>query len=162
MVLVEMWIAKAWHRSLRITQLAAMGKVAFWSMLVYQVVRLGDLAFRGQLNVQVGGSKTGLFLVEVLVGGLLPLLLLSTNKLRNNPGVLAVGSALAVGGIVFNRINVVAFAMTLRGAMPQLTPSHYFPSIFEWGICTGLVAATIFLFGLGVRFMPVLPEEESH
>jgi formate dehydrogenase iron-sulfur subunit len=162
MVLIEMWIAKAWKRSLRISQLAAMGKIAFWAMIVYQAVRLGDLAYRGELNLAVGGSKSGLFLAEVLLGGLLPLLLLSTNKLRNNPGVLGLGSALAVAGIVFNRMNVVAFAMTLRGAMPQTAPVHYFPSIFEWGISVGLIAATIFLFGLGVRLMPVLPEEESH
>ena len=161
MVLVEMWIAKAWHRSLRISQLASMGKMAFWSMLIYQAVRLGDLAYRGNLNLAAGGSKTPLFLAEVLLGGLLPLILLSTNKLRSNPAVLGVGAALAMFGVVFNRMNVVAFAMTLRGAMPQTAPVHYFPSIFEWGISVGLIAATIFLFGLGVRHMPILPEEES-
>jgi formate dehydrogenase iron-sulfur subunit len=159
MVLTEMWIAKAWDRTLRIPQLAAMGKMAFWSMLVYQVVRLGDLAFRGEIHS--GGSKTGLFLVEVLLGGLLPLLLLCSSKLRNNPKVLGIGSALAVAGVVFNRMNVVVFGMTLRGAMPQTAPVHYFPSIFEWGVSVGLIAATIFLFGLGVRHLPVLPEESS-
>jgi formate dehydrogenase iron-sulfur subunit len=162
MVLIEMWIAKAWHRSLRIKQVAAMGQVAFWAMLVYQVVRIGDLALRENLNLQVGGSKTPLFLAEVLLGGLLPLILLSTDKLRNNPAILGIGSALAAAGIVFNRMNVVAFAMTLRGAMPQTAPAHYFPSIFEWGVSVGLIAATIFLFGLGVRYLPVLPEETEH
>ncbi len=34
-ILIEMWIAKAWKRQLRITQLAAMGKITFWSLLVY-------------------------------------------------------------------------------------------------------------------------------
>jgi len=158
-VLVEMWVAKVWDRPLRIAQVAAMGKVAFWSMFVYQVVRLGDLAYRG--GFQTGGSKTGLFLAEVLLGGLLPLVLLSTNALRNNPKTLALGCAFAVGGVVFNRMNVVAFGMTLRGAMPQTAPVHYFPSIFEWGISVGLIAATIFLFGLGVRHLPVLPEETN-
>jgi formate dehydrogenase iron-sulfur subunit len=161
-VLIEMWIAKAWDRTLRIPQLAAMGKIVFWSMLVYQVVRVGDLVFRGQLNLQAGSLRTDLFLAEVLLGGLLPLLLLSTSKLRNNPTVLATGAWLAFAGVVFNRVNVVAFGMTLRGAMPQTAPVHYFPSIFEWGISAGLIAATIFLFGIGVRYMPVLPEEDSH
>ena len=32
---------------------------------------------------------------------------------------------------------------------------------FEWGVSVGLIAATIFLFGLGARLMPVLPKEES-
>ncbi|HVJ04762.1 MAG TPA: 4Fe-4S dicluster domain-containing protein [Candidatus Saccharimonadales bacterium] len=160
MVLVEMWIAKAWNRQLRIKQLAAMGKVAFWSMLIYQVVRLADLTYRGNLNL-VGGPKSTLFLAEVLLGGLLPLILLSTDKLRNRSGTLGMGAGLAVAGVVLNRMNVVSLGMTLRGAMPQTTPVHYFPSIFEWGISVGLIAATIFLFGLGVRHMPVLPPEES-
>jgi formate dehydrogenase iron-sulfur subunit len=159
MVLIEMWIAKAWHRTLQISQVAGMGQIAFWAMLIYQVARLGDLVYRGEFHN--GGSKTGLFLVEVVLGGLLPLILLSSNKLRSNPRILALGSVLAVAGIVLNRLNVGAFGMTLRGAMPQTSPVHYFPSIFEWGVSAGLIAATIFLFGLGVRYLPVLPVEEN-
>jgi formate dehydrogenase iron-sulfur subunit len=45
--------------------------------------------------------------------------------------------------------------------MPQTTPSTYMPSIFEWGISVGLIATTIFLFGLGARYLPVLPKEEQ-
>ena len=34
-VLTEMWIAKAWNRPLRMAQLAAVGKITFWSLLIY-------------------------------------------------------------------------------------------------------------------------------
>jgi formate dehydrogenase iron-sulfur subunit len=51
--------------------------------------------------------------------------------------------------------------MTLRGPLPQTTPSPYFPSAVEWGISIGLIAATIFLFGLGTRYLPILPKEAS-
>jgi formate dehydrogenase iron-sulfur subunit len=60
---------------------------------------------------------------------------------------------------VFNRMNVVAFAMDLRGPAPQVAPASYFPSVVEWGISVGLVAATVFLFGLAVRYLPVLSAE---
>ena len=63
-------------------------------------------------------------------------------------------------GVVFNRVNVVLLAMNLKGPMPQIAPETYSPSIFEWGISVGLIAATIFLFGLGARLMPVLPREQ--
>ena len=63
-------------------------------------------------------------------------------------------------GVVFNRVNVVILAMSLKGPMPQIAPETYSPSIFEWGISVGLIAATIFLFGLGVRLMPLLPREQ--
>ena len=35
-------------------------------------------------------------------------------------------------------------------------PESYVPSIVEWGVSIGLIAATIFLFGLAARLMPVL------
>jgi formate dehydrogenase iron-sulfur subunit len=55
-------------------------------------------------------------------------------------------------------MNVVILAMNLQGPMPQFRPETYSPSIVEWGISIGLIAATIFLFGLGARLLPLLPK----
>ncbi len=74
--------------------------------------------------------------------------------------MLWVASLLAVVGVAYNRMNVVLFAMTFRGRMPWGAPESYVPSIVEWGVSLGLIAATIFLFGLAVRHMPVLPRAE--
>jgi formate dehydrogenase iron-sulfur subunit len=60
-----------------------------------------------------------------------------------------------------NRVDVVILAMTLRGPMPQFAPETYSPSFVEWGISIGLIAATIFLFGLGARLFPLLPKAQS-
>ena len=57
-------------------------------------------------------------------------------------------------------MNVVLFAMTFRGRMPWVAPESYVPSIVEWGISIGLIAATIFLFGLAARLMPVLSKPQ--
>ena len=70
--------------------------------------------------------------------------------------MLFVASLLAVLGVTYNRMNVVIFAMTLRGRMPWVAPESYMPSIVEWGISIGLIAATVFLFGLAARLMPIL------
>jgi formate dehydrogenase iron-sulfur subunit len=96
------------------------------------------------------------FAVEILVGGVVPVLLLATNALRRRPGVLAAAAALAVFGVAYNRMNVVLFAMNFRGRMPWVAPESYVPSVVEWGVSLGLIAATIFLFGLVARMMPVL------
>ena len=159
-ILIEMWIAKAWKRRLRITQLAAMGKITFWSLLAYFAFRLGDMVIRGQLGSAFTGGLGPLFAIELFLGGIVPLTLLAQSRLRAKPTVLFAGALLAVLGVIFNRVNVVILAMSLKGAMPQVAPESYSPSIFEWGISVGLIAATIFLFGLGVRLMPVLPKEE--
>jgi formate dehydrogenase iron-sulfur subunit len=160
-VVIEMWIAKAYGRQLRVKQLASMGKVAFGAMAVYLAVRLADVALRGQLGAVLSGGKGALFLAEIVVGGIVPLVLLASAKNRQNPKVLFGAALLGTLGIVFNRMNVVVFAMTLPGAAPGNQPLAYFPSAFEWGISLGLIAATIFLFGLAVRHLPVLPKEET-
>ena len=160
-ILIEMWIAKGWERRLRTPQLASMGKITFWSLLVYLVFRLAEMSVRGQLAGAFSGKLGILFAVEIVLGGILPLLLLSRNSLRMRPEVLFVGALLATAGVVFNRVNVVLLAMDLRGPMPQVAPVSYSPSVFEWGISVGLIAATIFLFGLGSRLLPLLPKEEA-
>jgi formate dehydrogenase iron-sulfur subunit len=160
-VLVEMWIAKAWGRRVRLTQLAAMGEISFWALLCYWAFRLGDMAVRGQFSNVFSGRLGALFATEILVGGVLPLALLARASLRTRPTVLFLGTALAAGGVVFNRLNVVIAAMNLRGAMPQFAPASYNPSVFEWGVSVGLIAASIFLFGLGARLMPILPKEAA-
>ena len=161
-VLVEMAIAKGYKRHFRINELASLGKLDFWALLVYLVVRIGDVAYRGELGNITGAHGIG-FLVEVVLLGALPLLLLSVSKLRENPQVLGWASALVVSGVIWNRWNAVVYGMNLKGAMPQLGPLHYRPSIIEWGISVGMVAATIFLFKLGVAYLPILPKEtEEH
>jgi formate dehydrogenase iron-sulfur subunit len=160
-IVVEMWIAKAWKRSLQITQLAAVGKITFWALLVYLLFRLGDIAVRGQFAGALHGRLGALFATEIVLGGILPMALLARAALRARANVLFVGALLTTLGVVFNRINVVLLAMHLKGPMPQFAPELYSPSIFEWGISVGLIALTIFLFGLGARLLPLLPKQQA-
>jgi len=160
-ILIEMWIAKGWKRRLRISQLASMGQIAFWSLLVYLVFRMGDLALEGNLAGAFSGRSGALFAIEVLVCGVLPLAILSRAALRARPGWLFAAALLTTVGVIFNRPNVVYVAIILKGPMPQIAPEAYYPSVFEWGLSIGLIAATIFLFGLGARLVPLLPKEEA-
>ena len=111
----------------------------------------GKLAFGG-LGV--------LFAAEFLLGGILHMVLHGRAPLRARPAMLFLGAVLATAGVVFNRVNVVFLAMELKGSRPQIAPAPYTPSIFEWGISVGLIAPSVFLFGLGARIMPILPKEE--
>jgi formate dehydrogenase iron-sulfur subunit len=89
------------------------------------------------------------------------MLLFGRAPLRARPSLLFLGALLTTVGVVFNRVNVVLLAIKLKGSMPQIAPASYSPSIFEWGISVGLIAATIFLFGMAARIMPILPKEEA-
>jgi formate dehydrogenase iron-sulfur subunit len=157
---MDMWIAKGWRRPLEMTRLASVGQITFWALLVYLGFRLGDMAIRDQLSGAFAGSLGVAFAAEVLVGGVLPLIFLAKKTLRRRGDVLCVASILTVLGVAYNRMNVVLFAMTFRGRMPWRAAESYVPSIVEWGVSIGLIAATIFLFGLAARFMPVLSKAE--
>jgi formate dehydrogenase iron-sulfur subunit len=160
-ILIEMWIAKGWKRPLRITELAAMGTISFWSLLIYLSFRIGDMVVRGQFGNAFTGRLGLLFGAEIVLGGILPLALLARPSQRANRRLLFLGALLVTLGVSFNRLNVVLLAMNLRGPMPQVAPATYSPSVVEWGISVGLIAATIFLFGLGVRILPILPKYGS-
>ena len=155
-VAIEMWIAKGWRRPLDMAPLAAMGRITFWSLLVYLVFRLGDMALRGTLASAFTGPHAVLFAVEILAGGVVPLLLLSRASQRAKPALLGAAVLLTAAGVAFNRTNVVILAMRFKGAMPNVAPETYAPSTIEWAISISLIAATIFLFGLGARLMPIL------
>lgn len=160
-MLVELWMARVYRYQAPHAALAGMGKVVAVALLLAWMLRLSDLVVRGQLGSLALDSQGLLFLTEALLGGVLPLLLLWPAALRRNPALLALGAALTAGGVVLHRTSVVLLAMNLKGPMPQVVaPTPYSPSLVEWGISVGLVATTVFLFGLGVRKLPVLPERE--
>ena len=160
-ILLDRWVAKGWHRKLEMKRLASVGQITFWALFVYLAFRLGDMALRGQLDGAFQGRMGLAFSAEILLGGIVPLILLSRGVLRERREILFAGALLTVLGVVYNRMNVVLFAMTFQGRMPWRAPEPYTPSIFEWGISVGLIAATIFLFGLGARIFPVLSKPEA-
>jgi formate dehydrogenase iron-sulfur subunit len=159
-ILIDMWIAKGWRRPLEIARLASVGQITFWALFVYLVFRLGDMAIRDQFTGAFTGTLGMAFAAEIILGGVVPLVLLASKAMRQRTDVLFAASLLAVLGVAFNRMNVVIFAMNFRGRMPWVAAENYVPSIVEWGVSIGLVAATIFLFGLVARLMPVLTKAQ--
>ena len=68
-ILIDMWIAKGWRRPLEMTRLASVGQITFWSLLVYLVFRLGDMAIRDQLAGAFAGALGMAFAAEIVLGG---------------------------------------------------------------------------------------------
>jgi formate dehydrogenase iron-sulfur subunit len=160
LVLVGVWISKGWGRPLRRERVASMAQITFWALLVYVVFRLGDMALRGQLTSAFTNEYGALFAVEIGCA-LIALVVLGNESWRLRPALPSIGAAFAAGGIILHRINVVYLAMQPTGPMPWTAPSSYTPAWAEWGLSIGLIAATIFLFGVGARRLPLLPKAPS-
>jgi formate dehydrogenase iron-sulfur subunit len=157
-----MWVTKSFGRKQKIDQLDTMGKAALIALAVYLVVRIGDLGMRGQLGAAFVGRMGMLLTVELVLGGIVPLLMLAVSSVRRNPAMLGVAAFLSMGGIIFNRTNVVILGMTLPGPIPNIAPSTYNPTWIEWFLSIGLLSLTALLISLGARFLPVLSKDESH
>jgi Ni/Fe-hydrogenase subunit HybB-like protein len=123
--------------------LAGLGRLAAFGLAFYTAFRLVDLGRQGKLGlIFEGGSASTLFLVEMGLCTLVPLVLFAIPRVRRNPNGVFVASLLCVVGFVLNRINTSGLAQVWA------TGSDYFPFWTEFVVSFGIVAgfALVFLF----------------
>jgi len=129
-----------YRRQAEIHLLSKLGKTASLVLAIYLILRFGDLALAGKLRLLVSGDwESYLFMAEVLITFIIPLVLLSLPAMRNSLKGLWACSLMVVIGTVFNRVNVSGFAM-------QSTVGYYLPSWTEVVISAGVVAAAALAF----------------
>ena len=122
----------------------------------YLLLRLGDLAYRGVLASAFDGSIQGwAFLIELALF-VVPYVLLKRRKVRENHLQLFLCSLSVIMGVVLNRFNVF-----LIGYDPG-NGWNYFPSVGEFAVTFAFVAFGVLLYKIGVNYLPILEEEESH
>lgn len=127
------------------------------ALLIYFLIRSADLALKGNLgHIFAGDSGSVLFLIEMVLGVILPMILLSSKSIRNSIPALLTTHGLVVFGVIFNRFNVVFLTQSKMG------DAFYFPSWQEIAITVGLVSAGLFLYKLIVTYLPIFnhPAEE--
>jgi len=123
-------------------------------LAAYVAVRIGDLTIREVWpNVLEGSFASFAFLVEFIGGFLLPLILLSRERIRNSVTGLFTSVTLVIAGILINRINVFVVAYN-----PPFATSRYFPSVIEIMVTVGLVSALVLIYRFFVTRLPVLPK----
>ncbi|SFG69998.1 Ni/Fe-hydrogenase 2 integral membrane subunit HybB [Desulfotomaculum arcticum] len=110
-------------------------KVSGYLMLVYLVLKIVDLYYRGAAGLMFSGNLEGnMFLLEMVAGVIIPLIICFTPSLRKTSAGLTTFSVLVVAGVIINRMNVVFTGMA------KAAGGFYFPSFIEWAVSIGLVA----------------------
>jgi Ni/Fe-hydrogenase subunit HybB-like protein len=123
----------------------------------YLLLKTGDILVRKTYVYLLEGTyQTNSFLVEYILGILVPWLLLLSRRVRRSRGGIFTAACLIVGGVVLNRINVF-----IVGYRSPITETGYFPAIGEFLVTFGLVAALMFIYRLAVTFLPVLPASKE-
>jgi len=116
---------------------------ARWVLLGYLVVRFADLGIRGQLSQVLGsGWQVKIFWIEIAMIGVIPVVLLSSPRLRRVTGWQWVIALTGIFGVVLDRINTGGLVQINRG------DTLYLPSWTEITITAAVVAgaALVFLF----------------
>jgi Ni/Fe-hydrogenase subunit HybB-like protein len=130
-----------YHRKPETHLLSKLAKAAIWVLSIYLIVRLTDIIIAGKFGLIFSGSWEGvLFMVELLIAAVIPIVLFSISRIRNSAKGLWVGSIMVVFGFVFYRINAAGITML------RAVKSGYFPSWMEFVTSAGVVSLAVLIF----------------
>jgi Ni/Fe-hydrogenase subunit HybB-like protein len=118
----------------------------YLALKIFLLARAGvGLAFDGSL-------ASNMYLLEMAVGVVLPLLLLLGERFRRDPDAILGVNILVIVGVLLNRMNVCLFSMNEYNVAQG---SGYFPSLMEFLVSLGVVSLGVFLFKMAARHLPL-------
>jgi Ni/Fe-hydrogenase subunit HybB-like protein len=140
--------------------LTGLAKVVLVIQTIYLVLKVGDLLLAGEAGLVFGsGLLSVLFLAEMIIGVIIPLIIFNSRARESERGLL-LGVIYTLVGLALNRSSIAWFALR------ALTDATYFPHWMEFGIVIAAAAFGILFFALGMRYLPTLREpvlkEEHH
>lgn len=125
-------------------------------MAVYFVLKMWDLANRDMLGLLMAGNLEGnLFLLEMIVGIIIPFLLIFSKYTKTHKGLFIYGLLVSLG-VILNRVDV-----SLVGLAGQAATS-YFPSIWEFITSIGFTSIGCLLYCLIAENFRILGHEGEH
>jgi molybdopterin-containing oxidoreductase family membrane subunit len=149
-----------------------LAKIAGWMLFTYIIAKIIDTWYWAAVTAPSKGfslmefySNNGFYgiwilILEIIVGGVIPALILITAKGRSNPKTLLLAVVLAVIGVSVNRWVMVLQVM----AVPVMSFDQwalYYPSWQEVATTLLPVAYGIILIALSHRYLPVWPQEKE-
>jgi len=138
--------------------LSPLTRITVFLLGIYLALKTGDMVIRGTYVYLLDGTaQTNAFLAEMICGVIIPWIMLLSPAVRRSRRGLFIASALIVGGVLLNRINVFVV-----GYLPPVSENYYFPSVAEMLVTIGFISGLMFLYRFFVTYLPVLnrPEQE--
>ena len=158
-IFVSSMSARHFGRQLELPILQELGRVLVVVLSVYAVLRFEDLLHRGVLVELLRGQyaryETSLFLLELALSIVFPLVLLLQKKVRQSASGLYVAAVLVVLGFITNRLNVSITGMESAAGL------HYIPRWTEVAVTAAIIAAGFALFGVATKYLPIFPAEHT-
>ena len=122
------------------------------TLILLLAIKLGDLIVAGELGLVFDGSlQSNLFILENLVGIILPIAILLVPKLRQSVSWIFRAGLLTLLGLILYRLNIGLVSMA---GVP------YTPHWMELAVTIGLFSAGILVFGFAMKNLPLEEEDE--
>lgn len=119
---------------------------------IYLSFKIGDMVIRKTFVYAFTFDKYSIaFLIEMILGVVLPSILLLSRRIIESPKWLLVSASLVVGGVLINRINTFIVAYN-----PPYASHTYFPSFGEISVTLGCVALMVMVYRAFVIIFPVI------
>ncbi|MEW6219059.1 MAG: NrfD/PsrC family molybdoenzyme membrane anchor subunit [Thermodesulfobacteriota bacterium] len=149
--------AKAFNHPPPMEILTGLARGTTIALAGYLVFKLCSLATGPGVATALDGSyEANMYLLEMGMGVVLPLLLLVSRSIRTSIKGLVWVDLLVISGVILNRMNIAITGMYRHGAS---TGASYAPSWMEVVITLGIVALGVILFRAAGFFLPLFPDE---
>ena len=154
-LIVEGFVVGKWFkRGMHFDLLTSLGKWAILPLGLYQALRLSDLWIRSVLPGAIDGSwQSILFMAEILLCGIFPIILLSIKNIRETREGLLTAAILGVLGIMSQRMSLSMFTMF------RAEGTRYIPSLGETAIAFAIPAAAVLLYLFFAENLSILGEQ---
>ena len=147
--------ARTYQRKPELHVFSDLTKVTMWMLIIYLIVKIIDLNYRGVFSSAFNGSfESNMFLLEIIGFVILPIVMYAIPGIRTKQWGVFTASVLVVAGVILNRLNVVftGMAKSLGG--------QYFPSLWEFLVTIGMWCALILIYCFIAENFPILNKEE--
>jgi len=136
--------------------LSGLAKGTLITAVVYFIFKLWILLSGPGIGLAFNGSlASNMFLIEMLIGVILPLVLLASKDMRNRVNSVFTINILVIIGTLVNRMNVAIFGIADHTSKMGV---DYFPTLMEFLLTLGMVAFAIFGFKVSAKYLNLFSE----
>ena len=151
---VSYWVFK---RSLEQSLVAKLGRYLPWVLGVYLLAKIGELFYTNEQGLIFSSGKYSvLFLLELIIGMVIPIVLFSLKSVRQSRIWSLISGSLVVIGVTINRFNASWWGMKPPEGFT------YVPTIPEVMILAGVASGVILAFTLVSMYFPIFGEVEDY
>jgi Ni/Fe-hydrogenase subunit HybB-like protein len=93
-----------------------------------------------------------MFLLEMLIGVIIPIIILSIKKNRTNVNTIFKVNIIVITGVMLNRMNVCLFSMEQFNMWKGFS---YTPSWMEFMVSLGIISLGVLLFKMSAKYLPL-------